>query len=441
MKYLNKSFFRQLDVIRIVVVVILQVLGVASIWGYSEIFGFRVGYDPNWAFVTVVFMLLSAFRLFVANFEEFHEVFFVKAMVDPAYTMRSLSFADKKKFIVAVIGISFTWFMDFVLQILGTASIWGYSQILGLRQTDDENITWARVTMAFSALSLFRYMSKFSRVFYDLDKLSASFVLIGPFQYFQAGFVASFSAKKVVFHNIFCFFRQMYRQRNYRLNGKLVWTWSREKIIVNETGSISSEETQIAEHECCNSELTIPAAFCFIFGHMLHMSLTFVLEILGSGGATWGSFEVMKLRRSPTSPTFRVIAIMASAMVLTKSCYDFYKKHYKGNRLNRLSELLNQRSVHFNPEWYSGSPSVLKESNDAAIILSPMQNACEQNQTVVEYENQLDEKCCADVAATVISPFGEMLLNETRHSSTISKDKCLAKENYGTLEQIISVDV
>lgn len=330
MKYLNKTLFRQLDIPKIVVIFVLQVLGVASTWGYSEILGFRIGYDPYWAAVAILFMILSAARLCISNVTKIQKLPFVASVIDPATALRdwdSLSMAS-------IAGVLFAMVMDFVLQVLGTASVWAYSEIIGERSTPKENEKWGRVTMALSAISLVRYILRLKRSFEKLDFVTNIYIPKGCYQYFESGLVASYANKK----RIAVHFKKYFRLRIHPESVLVPTTAIRSDF---EPDSVSNpmvlEEKppveEVVRHvSTLSSKLSlkkIGELLCFFLGLCLHWLLTFVLEVMGAGGAVWGSAEFLGLRKTPTSPLFRTLACAMSVFVIFKTSLDYYKKHIR----------------------------------------------------------------------------------------------------------------
>ncbi len=103
---------------------------------------------------------------------------------------------------IIICGLIFTFSLDFILQILGVASIWAYSEITGNRSTAEQNYKWGIVTMIFSSISLIRYILRFRRGYYKLDSPNVFIHPTSLFDYFETGFVSSFSIRHSILQTL-----------------------------------------------------------------------------------------------------------------------------------------------------------------------------------------------------------------------------------------------
>lgn len=147
----------------------LQVLGVTSIWAYSEILEQRHNSTINnnvsgWKTLTNSFMLFALIRfsiLQIAAITNNDKIsLFANAMENPPKAIAGFyqpSTREAQGVITIAIGLGII--SDFILQVLGTAAWWGFSESTGLRENGGNYSTnnWAKLSIIFSVISLIRY--------------------------------------------------------------------------------------------------------------------------------------------------------------------------------------------------------------------------------------------------------------------------------------------
>lgn len=302
MKYISKKFFQQLDFTKLIIVIDLQVLGVASIWGYSEIFGFRKGYDRNWAIVTLMFVGFSAIRFILTNVPQFSTWYFTKALKFPMKTLRANGGNNFLKYF----GITYTIILDITLQILGAASIWAYSEICGYRSTPYQNKMWGKITMACSTIAFARYIMQSYHAYYNTEIM---YPPTGHMRYFQAGLFDTLSIKKSILRDIGC---------------HCSCSWLQNALSSHKYSE--SVYDSDASHQHVTVCTTDACFFCLGLG--LHSLLTIVFEILGAGGAIWGQSEIVGLRKSPSSFTYTICAGVCSVVVFVSLASDYWRTSF-----------------------------------------------------------------------------------------------------------------
>jgi hypothetical protein len=302
MKYISKKFFQQLDFYKLVIVIDLQVLGVASIWGYSEIFGFRIGYSRNWAIFTSVFVALSAVRFILTNVPRFSSWYITQALKSPMKTLRVKSSHS----VIKYFGVLYTIALDITLQVLGAASIWAYSEICGFRTNPRQNDIWGNVTIACSTIAFVRYSMQSFHAFYNTEII---YPPTGHVRYFEAGLFDILSIKKSILRDIGCY---------------CSCSW------IQTTLSPHKYSEAVYDADAAHRLVTVSTldACLFYCGLCLHFVLTIVFEILGAGGAIWGQAEIWQLRKSATSSTYIICATICSLVVFISLMWDYWKTSF-----------------------------------------------------------------------------------------------------------------
>jgi hypothetical protein len=310
MKYLNKIYFKKLDFYKKLIVFNLQVLGVASIWGYSEIFKLRHGYDTSCAIVTICFMFLSSARILLPNIKYSSRWTFVKGITMSIKQVRS----DSNVPFLMYYGFIFNIILDFVLQILGTASIWAYSQIFGCRTTPIENHNASVLTMFFSVLSLIRYgVTKLSKFDDNSNDITILHHLKCSYDYFEAGLIGQYSVRKII---LICIIDKLHLTKIH------IFSYLKQ----------SQKDIYLMEDYLhMVNTITYIQIISFMIGIIIYFTLHIVLEILGAGGAIWGCAEIFTLRKTPTSIVFKILSGIASYLVFTRTLINFYYKHIKSS--------------------------------------------------------------------------------------------------------------
>ena len=403
MKYLTKQYFHDLHIITFIFLIILQVFGCSSLWGYSEILGFRKGYQFKYAILVLTALSLSLLRIGLLNsslllsfsiksfsfnssspspspspstisyqsssFSIFSFLFkrpsshspslhssspspspssvsskhsfsssfsqnysskniYINSIHSPYEGLRQflLQLKNKKTFnLLLFLCLLFTFILDFILQILGTASIWAYSEIIGKRTTPAQCEKWGKITIFFSFLSLVRYIMKFRRNFYELDNYNNFKLPIEFWEYFEIGFVSIFINKKKVLNVILL-------TNNWELNRSMG-----KSTLIATNESIDQVDQDIIETK---SKINYFCIAAFLLGYFFHLILSFILEWLGSGGAIWGFSEVVTLRKTPTSLKFRILAVITSCSVSINSIKDYISKIYHTNQAEKIEQNL-----------------------------------------------------------------------------------------------------
>jgi hypothetical protein len=286
---------------RVIVVFNLQILGVASIWGYSDILYYRIGYSRHWATVTVFFSFLSLIRVLViygynTNLFLLKESKFARACARPQYAFQNGHSSSSGK-----AGAIFSFALDFVLQILGTASIWAWSEITGHRKSITEAHIWGHITEFFSAISLLRYMTNYLYQTRKMNETGESNKLLTPF-----GFYSCFEAG-------ICF-RTMDSTRE--LGAAM-------RMYLFQGTAHSSRVSSLLDPSKSRSLTTGLLLLCYGSGVAIHVVLTVILQVMGAGGAVWGMSEVLRYRTSPISNKYIEICSVASSFVIVHNVVDF----------------------------------------------------------------------------------------------------------------------
>ena len=278
--------------------IILQIFGVASLWGYSDILGLRrsASGESMWRSITIVFMFLSGVRVFsVLYFSNRPGVpKFILAIKDPAYGIRQYDGS-----MVSTVGILYGLLLDFVLQILGTAAVWGASEIVGLRNASNRQL-WGALTGLWSCVSLFRYIWRAHKVLSP-----GQWLKVPPM--WPTGVIDSFGTSFCSLQASLYLWSQWRNQRTY------------ERIISLAT---SSQPTPTAPPTHAGYVDTL----ALVAGWLLHLSLRTILQVLGAGGAVWGISEVLTLRTPSNGPLFVVISLFVMVSSLVYYLLGTYEK-------------------------------------------------------------------------------------------------------------------
>ena len=278
----------------------------------------------------------------------------------PKYLTQSLPMRGQLLYVGALVCGTI---LDVVLQILGTAAIWGSTDCFGIRrthqgerETEVESVVFVTdntcrlVCYVFSVLSAGRYMWRIYKYRMEghlgsLDWQSSSSSsgnsgnsgsvnrpssggkgYDGQYELVQApGVEVSGPLMKGVVHSFgvsFCSLGEAWRvlcALSRRTEGR---------VGTGAAGGLEKLATVTVAPIHLSTSASLLAIMSFLLGYVVHIGLRLVLEVLGAAGAVWGISEVLCLRTAENGYWFSVLGAMASLLVLLRLGHRFVVRHY-----------------------------------------------------------------------------------------------------------------
>jgi hypothetical protein len=199
---------------------------------------------------------------------------------------------------------------DVLLQVFGTAAVWGSSDCFGVRgqreggswhMTED---TCRSLSYIWSIISAARYVWRIYKYKVDggLKNCSGHYEALhtqglgGTGRTKRAAIIYSFGVG-------FC---------------SLGEGWRMFQVFVLTKGVGLAPQSHSSLSEIIN----------FFAGFVLHFILRVILEVLGAAGAVWGIFEVMEIRNESNSSIFSQICLAVSLFVLVRLTLGFVANNF-----------------------------------------------------------------------------------------------------------------
>jgi hypothetical protein len=317
-------------VIDVTIILVLQFFGVAAIWGYSEMFHWREHRQAEDFFrhLTLLVLFLGAYRCLLicskisqdppdksaANLIEPVNVHHpaTDACLNPAKYLTQPLPVDRKLFYL--IALLYGTLMEILLQIFGTAAVWGSFDCFGVRGTADWMIsdsTCRFLSYFFSVISTARYLWRIYKYKVDGDfkNCSVHYNSLHAQGLGATGVIGWARCAPVVycFGISFC---------------SLGEAWRVFQVLIFTRGVGLTPQSQSTGMEICS----------FLLGYVLHFCLRVVLEVLGAAGAIWGISEVLSLRTSSNNDVFSRIGIAASILVMLRVMFGFLARQVQQGR-------------------------------------------------------------------------------------------------------------
>ena len=222
----------------------------------------------------------------------------------PKHLLQPLPTNGKVVYISALI---YGTILDILLQVFGTAAVWGSADCFGVRGVRDDwylsEETCRALSYCFSFISAGRYIWRIYK--YKMDggykNCSAHYESLHA-QSLGGSLRTKWKAIVYCFGIGFC---------------SLAEGWKMFEVLIFTKGVGLTPQSH-------SSRLEISS---FLVGYSLHFILRVILEVLGAAGAVWGIFEVLLIRNKNNGDLFSRLGFGASMLVLARLSLGFGARH------------------------------------------------------------------------------------------------------------------